>query len=261
MAELEVASDDYRIVEKRYYKVSKLVIALIIIACAVGAVAFIIVPDKWLDQSVMILAHYCLITIILGIVLRYEIGIYFSYFTILRAKRNYEFNQVCSREIPLSIIFMICNSVSLGEHIYQAWKTAGLVSYESIFGICGMDEYQSTQQCNDLLGESVNFDAAFLSLELPTIRDRQIWYILLLVIESMCFIAFVFLNTPHDCFECLSIDKTIHISMFQFTREEKKLWKKYRKSGSLGETAFGVVRPSTEIAEDEDRIKELQVAA
>ena len=162
----------------------------------------------------MILAHYCLITIILGIVLRYEIGIYFSYFTILRAKRNYEFNQVCSREIPLAIIFMICNSVSLGEHIYQAWKTAALVSYRSIYGICAMDEYQATQQCIDLLGESINLDTSFLSLELPTTHDRQIWYILLLVIESMCFIAFVFLNTPHDCFECLSIDKTIHISMF-----------------------------------------------
>ena len=100
-------------------------------------------------------------------------------------------------------------------------------------------------------------DADFLSLELPTTRNRQIFYILLLVIESMCFIAFVILNTPHDCFECLSIDKTIHISMFQFTREEKRMRKKYMKSGSLGETAFGFTRPSTEVAVDEDKIKEI----
>ena len=100
-------------------------------------------------------------------------------------------------------------------------------------------------------------DADFLSLELPTTRNRQIFYILLLVIESICFIAFVILNTPHDCFECLSIDKTIHISMFQFTREEKRMRKKYMKSGSLGETAFGFTRPSTEVAVDEDKIKEI----
>ena len=49
LAELEVASDDYRTVEKRYYAVSKVVLSLIITACAIGALAFIIVPDKWLD--------------------------------------------------------------------------------------------------------------------------------------------------------------------------------------------------------------------
>ena len=45
LAELEVASDDYRTVEKRYYRVSKVVLTLIITVCAIGALAFIFVPD------------------------------------------------------------------------------------------------------------------------------------------------------------------------------------------------------------------------
>ena len=153
MAELEIASDDYRTVEKRYYNVSKVFMSAILVVCSLGALAFLIVPSQWLDQSVMILVLYSLITIILGIVLRYEIGIYFSHFTILRAKRYYEFHyhHHCSHEIPLAIIFVMCTTVALGEHIFKAWQSSALLVNSHLYGMCGSPEYALVEACTSLL--------------------------------------------------------------------------------------------------------------
>ena len=40
---------------------------------------------------------------------------------------------------------------------------------------------------------------------------------------NLIFIAFFLLRKPHDCFECLSIDATKRISIFQLSHEELKV--------------------------------------
>ena len=74
--------------------------------------------------------------------------------------------------------------------------------------------------------------------------------------ETLVFIAFVSLNTPHDCFECLSVDSSIHISTFQLTRAERKLRKQYSKAGELGmSNLIGVASKRASGLPDDDDVQ------
>ena len=141
------------------------------------------------DVRYMIFAHYCITTAILTIMLRSMFTLNFQFFKTLYSRRRYEFKKHATREIPLSIISILCVAILMCMDFFVVF-----------YFTCHLQDLKE----NVSSGICHHFNEGEL---IPWLNqhDHVTWVITLMTIETLVFIAFISLRKPHDCFNRLSV--------------------------------------------------------
>ena len=145
------------------------------------------------------------------------IPVNYRFFSTLYEIQNLEFNKHAPTEIPLSVLTIaFVTAIFCMDFFVVFYFSCHLQDDDekATSGIC--------HQFNE--GELV-----------PWLNDKDhITYVFaIMIFETFVFITFLVFRKPHDCFECLSINKKTRFSVFQFTAAEQERREKHAKEGDI----------------------------
>ena len=139
---------------------------------------------------------------------------YIAFFRVLFKHRNYE-----SKNFHGCHEFVLAIMITLSLMVLM-----GYMFIFSLFAFWYKTSIEESMSCNSIL-DSVT--CKLLIGKLYYNPHASVSHTNWLVVSQVCiapnvlflliFIMFYLLRRPHDCFECLSVDKNIRISIFQFT--------------------------------------------
>ena len=148
-------------------------------------------------------------TVICLVSLKFLLQTYFDYFWVLATRREYSFSDFHGKtEIPLAIIVIAC----LMFHIYYGLKRSTLIlldfTQQNQFISC--KEAISEITCRQMLNNWGSPDDPSKPMSVTVL---MYWFKSGMVF-NLVFLSFFIFRRPHDCFECLSLNQKLRISIF-----------------------------------------------
>ena len=164
--------------------------------------------------------------VLLSFFIRFCCFYHWKYFRALSRTRKYAFYEFHAwREIPLALIIQLGILITLAARIYQT-----IIDYKYQLNHDILDQCLKIQLNPDFC-EKEN-DKLMISASYA-LRQHTRFNLGETLTTAIVFLAFFILRKPHDCFECLSINPKVRVSIFQFSKEERQARKKFSKIGNM----------------------------